>query len=364
MNPLLRVRTWLSALALLALAVPAGAAPVRPGTPGVLPTLEKYLPDDADGVLLVNVKQIVASPLFTKNFKKNFEELLAKDAVKPYLKDLGFDPLKDVEHAAFILGRSCHSETVGTPDGPIMMAFGKFDPAKLKKKMAALAKEHPKVVQVHDAAGSTLYEIRGMYGSGGYGAHGSGGTFAAQLDKETLIVGPRKEHVTDALAKAKGKKKTKLKYPALSKAVKKWKADTSVQGVALESMVINKSYHFEKGPGGKTIFHTMGERGFKQGVLNIQVKDEAKGSATLTVKDKGKLKALLKKWLDGKEEVVRDGRRAAEREEGGKAIRAMVNFIASVTIKGKDDAIVLEGKADAAVFQAFLDLTFPRRGGP
>jgi hypothetical protein len=350
MTALLHPRTWLPTLALLALGLPAGAAPVRPTTPGVLPSLEKYMPNDADGVLLFNVKQVLASPLYTKNFKTKFDTLLAKDEVKPYLKDIGFDPMKDIGHLAVILSRSCHSETFGKGDGPILMVFGKFDPAKMKKKLEGLAKEHPKVVKISDATGGKLYEIGQFYGNGpGY---------AAILDKGTLIIGPRKEHATDALAKANGKKRTKLKYPALTAALKKWKAKTSVQGIALESMVVDTTYHFEKGAGGgKKIFHTLGERGFKLGVLNVQVKDDAAGKCTLSVKDKAKLKDLLKKWTDGKAEIVREGRRAAEMEAG---FGPMINFLENLTLKGTTDAIVIEGKASAQVFKSFLDLTIFR----
>jgi hypothetical protein len=358
MNALLRRPTWLSALALLALACPTGAAPVRPGTPGVLPTLQKYLPDDADGVLLVNVKQIVASPLYTRNFKKKFDTLLAKDEVKPYLKDLGFDPLKDVEHLAIILARSCHAEKPGSGDGPIFLAFGKFDSAKLKKKMGALAAKHPKVVQAHSAGGSKFYELRGLLG-------GSGAAYAAQLDRGTLILAGRKGHVTDALAKASGKKKTKLKYPALTAALKKWKDKTSVQGVALESMVTHGGYSATKGAGGgveyRVILHTLGESGFKGARLNVDVKDVAKGSATLTAKDKGKLKTLLKKLVDGKEQAVVSGRRAAERERG---LAPLIDFLANVKVKSTADSIVMEGKASATVFQAFLDTAIFPRGAP
>jgi hypothetical protein len=111
----------------------------------------------------------------------------------------------------------------------------------------------------------------------------------------------------------------------------------------------------------KLIHHTLGELGFKEAHLNIQVKDEAKGGVTLTVKDKDKLKTLLKKWTDGRDEIVREGRRFAE---GQKGIGTILDFLASLTIKGTADAIVIEGKATAAFFQGFLDLMSFRPGGP
>src|SRR6516165_3226908 len=152
MSPLPRLWASLAAVALLGVALPADAAPVRSGPSG-LGQLEKYLPDDADGVMVVNLKPILASPFFTKNYKTKVETLLKHDAVQPWLKDAGFDPLKDIEHLVVALGASCHSDSPGREDGPVFLALGKFDTAKMHDKLASLAKEMPKVLEIQEAAG-------------------------------------------------------------------------------------------------------------------------------------------------------------------------------------------------------------------
>src|SRR5262245_23171405 len=84
--PLLPRRAWLVAAVVLLAAPPAPAA-----------ELDKYLLDDTDFVLSMNVKQVLSSPAFTKHYQKQVEELLKMEPVQRVLKDSGFDPLKDVD---------------------------------------------------------------------------------------------------------------------------------------------------------------------------------------------------------------------------------------------------------------------------
>jgi hypothetical protein len=153
-----RVRVALAALALLGFTLAAPSAPVpRPGGPSV-PRLEKYLLDDADFVLLVNVKQVLSSPMYKKSFEKPVEEFLKQPAAQAILKDAGFDPLKDIGWVAIYAGRSCHPRDGMPPgfnSGPVFALHGKFDGAKLHAKMAQLAKENPGQVQVHKLGGTS-----------------------------------------------------------------------------------------------------------------------------------------------------------------------------------------------------------------
>src|SRR5919202_323461 len=122
MRSITGVRVALAALTLLGFTLAAPSAPVpRPGGPSV-PKLEKYLLDDTDFVLLVNVKQVLSSPMYKKNFEKLVEEFLKQPAAQAILQDAGFDPLKDVEWAAVYTGRSCHPRDGMPPDfnsGPV-----------------------------------------------------------------------------------------------------------------------------------------------------------------------------------------------------------------------------------------------------
>src|SRR5947209_19965002 len=94
MISLSRLGNGLLAAGLLWLAAPLYAAPA-PGEPAV--KIDKYLPDNTGGVFVVDVKQILASKAFTKDVKKQIEDVLKMDEVQMVLKDSGFDPLKDVD---------------------------------------------------------------------------------------------------------------------------------------------------------------------------------------------------------------------------------------------------------------------------
>ena len=98
------LRTWLLCLAVLAAAVPARAAPVpiHKGKAG----LGKYLLNDTDQVAVVEVKRVLASPLFTKHFRMTVQAALKGDAVVKVFKDTGFDPLKDLDRVILAGGRS------------------------------------------------------------------------------------------------------------------------------------------------------------------------------------------------------------------------------------------------------------------
>src|SRR5262245_16671714 len=94
-----RLGTWLLVVSLVSLFLPR---------PSRAADFEKYLLDDADAVLTVNVKEVAESPLFTKHFRKQAEALLQMDLVQKLLKDAGVDPLKDVERLTAVMGNSSH----------------------------------------------------------------------------------------------------------------------------------------------------------------------------------------------------------------------------------------------------------------
>src|SRR5258707_14037751 len=90
--PMSQLRKTTIALSLLAIRVflsPIAAAPAPEPAPTA--PLEKYFPDDANGIVLLNVKQAVSSPVFTKNYQKKAEELLRMTHVQSWLKECGLD---------------------------------------------------------------------------------------------------------------------------------------------------------------------------------------------------------------------------------------------------------------------------------
>ena len=121
--------------------------------------MDKYLPDDTEMVVSVNVKQIVESSLFKKNVEAKAREALKnQDELQDALHDLGFDPFTDIDRiiAAKPAG--------GDQDRGLVIVHGKFDLDKFKAKAEKLAKDQPDVLKVHkvrNGAGgkSLVYEV-------------------------------------------------------------------------------------------------------------------------------------------------------------------------------------------------------------
>jgi hypothetical protein len=335
-----------AALTIAVLALPAPAAPVIKSGGQTL-KIDKYLLDDVDGVLVVDVKQIMASPVYKKSFQKQLSDLIARPEVQVFLKDAGFDPLKEVERVIICNSRSCHRAEIGTPgdDGPFLLFQGKVDAAKVKAKMASLAKEHPDWIAGSDApGGEKVYRIGPRHGP-----------YVAQLDANTVVMAGMKTHVLAALDKAAGKKTTKLVHKDISNYLNKFKPDVAIQGFALEPMVFTTSYETaDNGMGQRVIkakIVTLGEKGFKDAVLRINIKDDARGSVVWTVKDKDKVKPLTEMFTQGLEQA-----RGFIRAEAGRRpqLEALSRFFDGVTIKSSGQSITMEGKADADVVQALI----------
>lgn len=342
----------LIALAVLTLSLPAPAAPIiKSGGSGL--HIDKYLPDDVDGVLVINVKQMMESPAYKAGFQKQIEELLARADVKPFLKDAGFDPLKDVEHIVMCMGRSCFREdlTADAESGPLFLFLGKFDVAKMKEKMASIAKEHPTAFTPIDGpAGEKIYRVSPR-----------GGPYAAPLDAKTVAVGSMKTQVLDALNKASGKKTTKFVHKEVAMQLKKLKTDVSIQGFALEHMVINSTYESQDNGMGKRVlkakYVTLADKGFAEASLGINVKDDASGSSVWQIKDKTKAPKFVEEFKAGLEE----GRKAL-REQAARMPRfaSMARFLDALSVKSTASTFTIEGRADAdTVRSLFMSIFMP-----
>jgi hypothetical protein len=350
----IRLEALLATLALLCLSLPADAAPIRDPKSGGLAAVQKYFPDDTDGVFHINVKSITASQVFTKGLKKQTDKILGMAEVKAVLKQIGLDPTKDIDAVTLVSARSNHSDTGYNQGTPIFFINGKFDSVKIKATV-----EKIKQIKSEAVAGGKLYQLNDS-------GHAPFGKFATQLDKNTIMFAPQKTLVVDAIAKAAGKKKTKFKHAAVAAKLKAFKADVAIQAFALEQLILNSSYTAAKNPKGgggevKATHHTLAESGFKGAAVLITVKDVIQGSVTLTAKDKDEAKAKVKLFTEGIEEAKREGAKEAERNP---AIAPAVNFLGDVKIKAVDDKVIMEAKATAEVIQSLIEAIFMARGGP
>src|SRR4051812_737183 len=186
------LRAFVIALTALALAAGAATAAAPAGLKGAGADADKWVMDNADFVLTLNVKQLAASDVITKGGADALKALLQADPkVSAAFESAGVDPLKDVDSVLF-------SGSIGTKAAEakgIVVVKGRFDPdkafeaAKKKADKVEVLKEGtvPMMkmkIQDHDA-------------------------FAAFIGKSTLVVTQSKE-ATAALVKNGGKGESKM----------------------------------------------------------------------------------------------------------------------------------------------------------
>jgi hypothetical protein len=341
-----RVRVLVVLAGLLACA-PLHAAPVtRKSDAG--PNLERYLPADTDFVIAINVKQVVGTPLFVKDFKKKVVELLGNEAVKPFLKGAGVNVFTDVDHVVVALGQSCYQSTeeYGRGNGPLFFFLGRFDPAALHKKMADLAKEMPKVVAPVEVGKAKLYEIS---------LSPREKLYAGVVNRSALVVAMNKPLVVAALGRADGTKKTAFKYKELPAALKAFKPDLALQAVGLQEMITSTTYSSFQAGGGKTEFkrtyHTLGESGIRRFTVRVAGKDDARVTVEMHALEKGDVDAFYKKATDGLDSMKAELQRALMRRP---QMAPLVKAFENVKVKKAGRTITFEGLADAAAVQAFV----------
>src|SRR5262249_6096895 len=182
-------RVWLPALAAV-LGVALAAAPARAAE------VDKYLPDDTQEVVMVNVKQLLDSGLFKKYGLEPAQQALKDNGdIADILKDLGFDPFKDLDRV--VVGSAGGDD----PEKVLVIAHGHFDLDKFKAKGEDAAKTHPHHLKIHKPdKGPLIYEVKLP--------QSDTPAFVALADKNTMLVSPGKDYVIDALKKIDAPKPT------------------------------------------------------------------------------------------------------------------------------------------------------------
>jgi hypothetical protein len=204
----------LTALALsLALALPAFAAPVPTEGPAAA-NYDKYLPNDVDGVITINVRQLLDSELIKKT---GIDKAMGTEDAQKAAKTLGLDPLKDIERVVIAGGKN--------DDQTVVIIQGKFDPAKLSAAIEEAARDKKDNLKVHKTDNGKVYEVTKLedivklppqLGAGANVNLKGKSVFAVIADRGNVVVSPSKETVEEVLAKAAGKKTTKLSNKELA----------------------------------------------------------------------------------------------------------------------------------------------------
>lgn len=356
-----RLRAWFLAIGLIHLATAAYGAPLE----------RKYLLDDTSLVVSVNVKQTVGSPAYKKHYQEQVEQLVKADVAQMVLKDLGFDPLKDVDRITLVMGLSCfkdepqmeNGQVVGfnSEAGPFFIVNGRFDAAKLDAKVKQLVQG----VKVHEVAGGKIYEAGGdvkLFGAA---------MFAAVVDPNTIVIARFKEQVATALEKAADKKQTKLIDKGMVSLLEKLDADQAIAIAATGQMVghTRASVSNINGQSVAAIEHvTLKQQSGIDAVLgHLKVGDDVKGEITLTLPSVEKAKEMASTIELSTQQMIGEIKRQIEKPNPvvpAKMLAPSLKFLNAVKVNAKDAQVALTGEATAEAAGELLKSWFLLKTAP
>jgi hypothetical protein len=223
-------RTWVGRLA-LTFAV-AGCL-----TPAVaFAAREHYLPVDSEVVLTINLRQLLDAPLIKDNLLSQAREALRASPAADVLKELGFDPFKDLDRIV-VAGPAGKEQDRG-----LVILRGKFNVDKLKakadelldaEKAGAAGKPLVKKHKVPDGSGgdAIIYQFQPP--------ESPTPLFVTIVDDRTILASPGKDYIVDAIRTPAGKAPA-LKAKGLEALLDKIEEKQSIS-IAAVSEVLGKA---------------------------------------------------------------------------------------------------------------------------
>jgi len=185
-------KLWLSAVAVLCLALPAAAAPA-PEAKVENQQANRWMPADAEVVFGANFRQMLESPLVKQKDRDQMKALLKQhEQAEKMLAAAGIDPLKDIDGVMLTVSG------VGPQAKVRVVIQGRFDEAKVQSAAEDFAKKEPERLKVTKEEGKTVYEATPEKGNGKP-------VYAAFADRNTLVLTPSKEYTLKSIAEG-GKK--------------------------------------------------------------------------------------------------------------------------------------------------------------
>jgi len=174
----------------LTLGTAVWAAPEDPSS-----DLDKWMVNDAEMVVSINVKQMVDSQLMKKGGTDALKTVInGNEQVKGVLDATGIDPLKDVS-SILVSGTVASAKDVKA----LVVIRGKFDLDKVHGAAEKFAKKNPDELKLSKDDKQNLYEVK----------INDQTMFATFVDSTALVMTPSKEATLDAV-KNVGKKSAKV----------------------------------------------------------------------------------------------------------------------------------------------------------
>src|SRR5207237_221418 len=146
----------------------------------------RFLPADTEVYSIVNIRQILNSALIKKVGVDTIRKLLEQQQeVSDVLKDLGLDPLKDVDKIVSA------SPSTGEQDKGLIIIHGRFDVEKFRARAAKEAKDNKEVLKPFKLAGQECYEV--------VISDANLSVFVGFAGKTTIVIAMSKDYLGDAL---------------------------------------------------------------------------------------------------------------------------------------------------------------------
>jgi hypothetical protein len=335
----------LLAAAFFGIALPAQAAPAPADEQ---PKVHKFLPDDSGGVFVVNIKQIVASPLYTKNFQKQVDELLKKDEVQTILKDAGLDPHKDIDRIILTIVPSTNNGL----SGPFVVCEGRFDPTKLQAATEAAGKKYGSVKPV-EMGKTKVYEL----------AVPGSPSFLALVDKNTILFAESKDYIAEALEKAAGKRKTEFKSKGLGDLIEKMDPKQIFSIAATGDLIMGGSVSTNAMGVVTRQVMTLGQQGIDSLTGGLTIEDSViKGKGTLTSPNAETAAKVSEQFQAGLKQAIDEVTKLATVQ---KEFAPLVDVLKSVKVSAKEDKIMVEGQGGTEAIEALIkSFFFARASAP
>jgi len=193
-------------------ALAGGAAPVGPGAPAGKFEPEKWLADNSDVVMAINVRVLFDAPMMKKGGLPAIKDALKNNEMATgILKSAGIDPFKDIE-TILISGTGKDAK-----DAKVQIIIrGNFDPEKFRTAAEACAKKNPDDVKVTKSDGLYFYELNFPQGK----------LIGAFANKSTIVLTQSQDATLDVVKN--GGKKVASINKALKGAVNKFTGKESM----------------------------------------------------------------------------------------------------------------------------------------
>jgi hypothetical protein len=295
------MRSRLRCFAAIAIAIFAGS--LTAATP------DKYLPDDSEVVLTVNVRQFLDTPLINRDLDRLREALKGQEKISAELEKVGLDPLKDIDRITI-------TAAPGQGDDHFfLVAHGRFDTAKLEARAkTAVTEESDNVSEVKEED-HTFYSIT---------QPGAAHVFyIAWPESGTIVASPSKELILHAFGVQAGKSQSSLNQD-MAGLLEKIDEKSVASIVGLGSLLKDT-------PQAGQVQHFNG---------TVTIDQSMHLAAAVAVKDVETAETLTKTITDGMAQVKTMLSMAAKNRED---LAPAISLLEAIKIRREGDTINIEG---------------------